>query len=119
MIFFDNGYTQYVYHKNIRLVCDQSPNVSDDVHENVRDFIKVYLLKYPERPMVKFNKKQIVRAELNNIWSSAKVINIDASLVQLKFLDIKNEHIEWLYRGSNRLGPIFNQLSSSNQNNII
>jgi len=119
MIFFDDGYTQYVHHENIRLVCGQSPNVSDDVDENVREFIKVYLQKYPERLMVKFNKKQIVRTELNNKWGSAKVKNIDASLVQLKFLDIKNGHTEWMYRGSNRLGPIFNQLSSSNQNKRV
>jgi len=119
MIFFDDGYTQYVYHKNIRLVCSQSSRVRDDVHENVREFIKVYLQKYPERPMVKFNKKQIVRTELNNVWGKAKVKNIDASLVQMKFLDTENKHTEWIYRGSNRLGPIFNQLNSSNQNKRV
>ncbi|XP_029341164.1 histone-lysine N-methyltransferase eggless-like [Acyrthosiphon pisum] len=112
MIFFDDGYTQYVYHKNIRLVCGESPNVSDDVHENIREFVKAYLLKYPERPMVKFNKKQIVRTELNNVWRSAKVKNLDASLVQLEFIDMKIKHTEWIYRGSNRLGPIYNQLSN-------
>jgi len=93
--------------------------VEDDVHENVREFIQVYLKKYPERPMVKFNKKQIVRTELNNIWGSAKVKKVDASLVQLKFLDTKNGHTEWMYRGSNRLYPIFNQLSSSKQNKSV
>ncbi|XP_060857664.1 histone-lysine N-methyltransferase eggless-like [Metopolophium dirhodum] len=119
MIFFDDGYTQYVYHKNIRLVCGMSLNVSDDVHENIREFVKMYLHKYPERPMVKFNKKQIVRTELNNLWCSAKVKNVDASLVQLKFLDIKVEHTEWMYRGSNRLGPIYNQLNSNNQDKRV
>ncbi|XP_060865063.1 histone-lysine N-methyltransferase eggless-like [Metopolophium dirhodum] len=119
MIFFDDGYTQYVYHKNIRLVCGESPNVSDDVHENIREFVKMYLHKYPERPMVKFNKKQVVRTELNNSWCSAKVKNLDASLVQLKFLDIKVEHTEWMYRGSNRLGPIYNKLNSNNQDKRV
>jgi len=119
MIFFDDGYTQYVYHKNIRLVCGESSNVSEDVHENVRDFVKEYLQKYPERFMVKFNKNQVVRTELNNIWCSAKVKNLDASLVQLKFLDHKNEHTEWMYRGSNRLSPIYNQLSNNNQDKCV
>ncbi|XP_029347081.1 histone-lysine N-methyltransferase eggless [Acyrthosiphon pisum] len=119
MIFFDDGYTQYVYHKNIRLVCGESPNVCDDVHENIREFVKVYLHNYPERPMVKFNKKQIVRTELNNLWCSAKVKNLDASLVQLKFLDVKVEHTEWMYRGSNRLGPIYNQLRNNNQDKRV
>lgn len=115
MVFFDDGYTQYVYHKNIRLVCGQSPDVSNDVHENIQEFIKEYLKNYPERSMVKLNKKQVIRTELNNIWCSAKVKNVDASLVQLKFLELKYEHTEWIYRGSNRLGPIYDQLSSSNE----
>ncbi|CAI6361811.1 unnamed protein product [Macrosiphum euphorbiae] len=119
MIFFDDGYTQYAYHKNIRLVCGESPNVCDDVHENIREFLKNYLYQYPERPMVKFNKKQVVRTELRNLWCSAKVKNLDASLVQLKFLDMKIEHTEWMYRGSNRLSPIYNQLSSNNQDKRV
>eukprot|EP00102_Acyrthosiphon_pisum_P023915 XP_016661125.1 PREDICTED: histone-lysine N-methyltransferase eggless-like [Acyrthosiphon pisum] len=115
MIFFDDGHAQYVYHKNIRLVCGESPNVSDDVHENIREFVKAYLHKYPERLMVKFNKKQVVHTKLNNFWRSAKVKNLDASLVQLKFLDMKIKHTEWIYRGSNRLGPIYNQLSNQDK----
>lgn len=109
MIFFDDGYTQYVYHKDVRLLCCQSKEVSDDVHVNIREFIKTYLEEYPERKMVNFNKKQIVRAELNSNWSLAKVVNTDASLVQLKFMNKENK-IEWMYRGSNRLGPIYKLL---------
>uniref|UniRef100_A0A2S2Q4Z7 Histone-lysine N-methyltransferase eggless n=1 Tax=Sipha flava TaxID=143950 RepID=A0A2S2Q4Z7_9HEMI len=114
MIFFDVGYTQYVCHEDIRLLCYQSKIISDDVHENVKEFVKAYFNKYPERIMVNFNKKQLVRAELNSKWSLAKVVNTDASLVQLKFFNQENEvHIEWLYRGSNRLGPIYNQLNKN------
>ncbi|KAL5238428.1 hypothetical protein ACI65C_005838 [Semiaphis heraclei] len=119
MIFFDDGYTQYVCHKNIHLVCGASPNASDDVHENVREFVKEYLQKYPKQFMFKFNKNQVVSTELNNVWCSAKVKNVDASLVQLKFLDHKNEHTEWLYRGSNRLSQIYNQLTSNNQDKRV
>jgi len=100
-------------------VYGESQNVSDDVHENIREFVKVYLQKYPERRMVNFNKRQVVRTELNNLWYSAKVKNLDASLVQLKFLDIKAEHTEWMYRGSNRLGPIYNELGSNNQDKRV
>lgn len=119
MIFFDDGYTQYVPHKDIRLVCDESANMSNDIHKNIREFVKVYLQKYPERQMVKFNKKQIVFTDLNNQWCLAKVMNLDASLVQLKFLNIKNKHTEWIYRGSNRLSPIYNQMNSNNQDKRI
>ncbi|CAI6356585.1 unnamed protein product [Macrosiphum euphorbiae] len=120
LIFFDDGWTQYAYHKNIRLVCVESPNVCDDVHENIRRFLKTYLRNYPERLMVKFNKKQVVRAERNNAWCAAKVKNIDASLVQLKFLDIKVECTEWIYRGSNRLFLLYyNEISSNNQDKAV
>ncbi|XP_050520332.1 histone-lysine N-methyltransferase eggless-like [Daktulosphaira vitifoliae] len=110
MIFFDDGYAQYAYHKNIRLVCRQSEDVSNDVHENIKEFIKIYLDKYPNRAMVKFNKKQRVRTELDNKWWLAKVIDLDASLVKLKFLDLNYKHEEWMYRGSNRLAPIHSQI---------
>ncbi|XP_027838304.1 histone-lysine N-methyltransferase SETDB1-like isoform X2 [Aphis gossypii] len=119
MVFFDDGYTQYVNHKDIRLVCGEPTNISDDVHENIREFVKIYLQKYPERLMVKFNKKQVVRAELDNRWVLAKVTNLDASLVQLKFLYVTNERTEWMYRGSNRLSPIYNRINSNNQDKHI
>jgi len=90
-------------------VCHQSLDVSNDVDENSRKSIKAYLLKYPERAMVKFNKKQLIHTELNGRWVLAKVINIDASLVQLKFLDLGYKYTEWMYRGSNRLGLINNR----------
>ncbi|CAI6365247.1 unnamed protein product [Macrosiphum euphorbiae] len=94
---------KYVHHKNIRLVCGESPSVNDDVPENIQEFVKEYLQKYPERRMVKFNKIQVVRTELHNLWCLARVKNLDASSVQLKFIDIVGEHTEWMYRGSNRL----------------
>ncbi|XP_025207233.1 histone-lysine N-methyltransferase eggless-like [Melanaphis sacchari] len=120
LIFFDNGYTQYVHHQDIRLVCGESTNVSDDVHENVREFVKVYLSFYPERSMLRFNKKQVVRAVLDKKWYLAEVSKLDASLVQLKFLDIKNKQIkEWIYRGSDRLGPIYVQANNSNTNKRV
>lgn len=55
--------------------------------------------------MVKFSKNQVVRANYAGIWRAAKVLNIDASLVQLKCID--TEHTEWFYRGSYKLEPIF------------
>jgi len=51
--------------------------------------------------MVKFSKNQVVRANCAGRWHSAKVINIDASLIQLKY--INTEHTEWFYRGSCKL----------------
>lgn len=98
-------------------MCHQSTDVSDDVHENSKEFIRDYLKEYPNRQMVKCIKKQLIRAELNNKWELARVMTVDASLVQLKFLDIK--HTEWLYRGSNRLGPLQIKINKNKQGERI
>ncbi|GFR12472.1 histone-lysine N-methyltransferase SETDB1, partial [Trichonephila clavata] len=58
LIFFDDGYAQYIEHKDVYVVCGQSIDVADDVHKNIRKFIKAYLQKYPERPMLKLQKNQ-------------------------------------------------------------
>lgn len=65
------------------------------------------MLKYPERPTVKFIKNQIVCTDYEGKWQSAKVVSIDASLVLLKFINTEHKHTEWVYRGSNRLEPIY------------
>ena len=52
-----------------RVVCKQSANgVWEDVHANSRDFIMKYLMQYPERPMVKLTKGQVVRTEWEGSW---------------------------------------------------
>ncbi|GFQ77209.1 histone-lysine N-methyltransferase eggless [Trichonephila clavata] len=56
LIFFDDGYAQYIEHK----MCI---DVADDVHKNIRKFIKAYLQKYPERPMLKLQKNQVIKTE--------------------------------------------------------
>jgi len=66
MIFFDDGYTQYVYHKNIRLVCGESQSVNDDVPENIQEFVKEYLQKYPERRMV-FSQSEKLRCIVSTV----------------------------------------------------
>ena len=52
LVFFDDGYASYIDHRNVRVVCQQSGDVWEDVHINSREFIKKYLMQYPERPMV-------------------------------------------------------------------
>ena len=59
--------------KDIRVVCRQTESngtsgVWDDIHPNSRDFIKKYLLQYPERPMVRLIKGQILRTEWEGSW---------------------------------------------------
>ncbi|XP_050536343.1 histone-lysine N-methyltransferase SETDB1-like [Daktulosphaira vitifoliae] len=111
MVFFDDGYVQYRQHKDIRLIRHKCSQVWNDVHQDSKEFIYQYLKKYPERQMVRLNKKHFVRAENQNQWLLAKVLEVDASLVKLYFMDTKKS--EWMYRGSSRLWNIFEQQTKS------
>ncbi|XP_032664339.1 histone-lysine N-methyltransferase SETDB1 [Odontomachus brunneus] len=108
LVFFDDGYAQYVMHENICLVWEHSSHVWEDVPADSRDFVKKYLETYPERPMVKLQKGQIVKTEWKGKWWIARVLSVDASLVQM-FFDADGR-TEWIYRGSTRLGPLYLEL---------
>lgn len=111
LVFFDDGYAQYVPHERIHLVCECSRLVYEDVHEESRDFIKLYLDRYPERPMVKLQQGQVVRTEWNGKWWWAKAVEIDCSLAKMVFE--ADKRVEWIYRGSARLGPLFAEMSAA------
>ena len=106
LVFFDDGYASYIKHEDIRVVCRQSEaGVWEDVHTNSQEFIQKYLKQYPDRPMVKLTIGQVVRTEREGSWWFTTVEAIDASLVKLHFHI--NDHREWVYRGSTRLGPLY------------
>ncbi|XP_060533636.1 histone-lysine N-methyltransferase eggless isoform X2 [Cylas formicarius] len=106
LIFFDIGYSQYVSHSGINLVFEASANVWEDMPADQRPFIKKYL-ESQDRPMVKLLKHQTVRVEYNAKWWPCAVINVDCSLVQVRFSSLKRT--EWIYRGSTRLNPMFRE----------
>ncbi|KAK4320792.1 hypothetical protein Pmani_008367 [Petrolisthes manimaculis] len=107
LVFFDDGYAQYVLHHDIRVVTEASTYPWDDVSSDARDFIREYLKMYPERQMVRLQKWNYVRTEWNGQWWKAQVKEVDGSLVKMFFpLDGRSE---WIYRGSFRLGPLFNK----------
>lgn len=108
LIFFDDGYTCYLEHKNVRVVTGQSANVARDVHSHSRDFVKKYLSQYPKRPMVKTGIDQIFRVEYDGKWYDAAVLSVDASLVKVRFIELKR--VETLYRGSSRMAVIYFEL---------
>ena len=111
LVFFDDGYASYIKHQDIRVVCQQTePNgnisgVWDDIHPNSKEFIKKYLIQYPERPMVRLMQNQTVRTEWEGSWWYTKVEAVDASLVKLIFH--VNGRRESVYRGSTRLEPLY------------
>lgn len=56
LIFFDDGYTQYVTPQDVRLVHSVSSNVWDDVHPHSKQFVENYLKTFKEeRPLVSFS----------------------------------------------------------------
>ena len=73
LIFFDDGYAQYVIHGDIRVVCEASACPWEDVSTDSKDFIKDYLQMYPERPMVRLQKDNYVKTEWNGRWCHAQV----------------------------------------------
>lgn len=74
--------------------------------------MKKYLESYPERPMVKLQPDQMVKTEWKGKWWLAKVMQVDASLVQMHFN--ADRRTEWIYRGSTRLGPLFIEILKAN-----
>ncbi|XP_011144404.1 histone-lysine N-methyltransferase eggless isoform X2 [Harpegnathos saltator] len=108
LVFFDDGYAQYVTHDGIYLVLENSLHVWEDVPSESRDFVKKYLETYPERPMVKLQRGQIVKTEWKGKWWIARALQVDASLVQMYF--DADGRTEWIYRGSTRLGPLYLEL---------
>ncbi|XP_021368077.1 histone-lysine N-methyltransferase SETDB1-B-like isoform X3 [Mizuhopecten yessoensis] len=114
LIFFDDGYAQYSLAADINKVLWQSANVWEDIHPDSQEFIKEYLKQYPERPMVRLQKGQMVKTEWNGKWWTAKVMEVDASLVKMFFL--ADKRVEWIYRGSTRLEPLYTALANAEYN---
>ncbi|XP_050406600.2 histone-lysine N-methyltransferase SETDB1 [Patella vulgata] len=114
LIFFDDGYAQYSKADEIHKVIAQSANVWEDVYPESQDFIRDYLKQYPERPMVRLQKGQGVQTEWNGKWWTAKVMEVDASLVKMYFQ--ADRRTEWIYRGSTRLEPLFKALANLEAN---
>lgn len=69
LIFFDDGCTQYVPHQHVRLVVKRGPQIWDDCHQDIREFVRSYLDLYPENPMVRLAVSQKVKTEWNSkLW---------------------------------------------------
>jgi histone-lysine N-methyltransferase SETDB1 len=58
--------------------------------------------------MVRLQKGQIVKTEWNGRWWVARVHEVDASLVKMHFE--ADRRVEWIYRGSTRLEPLYTEL---------
>ncbi|KAL5006352.1 hypothetical protein ScPMuIL_015158 [Solemya velum] len=116
LIFFEDGYAQYCLSTEIHKIIYQSDKVWEDIPQDSKEFIKEYLKQYPERPMVRLNRGQTIKTEWNGRWWSARVIEVDASLSKMFFA--ADKRVEWIYRGSTRLEPLYTALASAEANKI-
>lgn len=120
LVFFDDGWVQYVNHENIRVVCEASDNVWELIEEpGAKTFIEGYVKELKKkRPIVQVKRGQRIQTESGGKWHNAIVNNVDGSLVQVFFED--NKRYEWIYRGSTRLLPLYKKLKhvtpSANRN---
>lgn len=120
LVFFDDGWVQYVYHENIRVVCGATENVWELIEEpGAKTFIEGYVKECKnKRPIVQVRSGQRIQTEHGGKWYNGIVNNVDGSLVQIYFEDLKR--YEWIYRGSTRLFPLYKKLkvkaTSTNRN---
>lgn len=84
LVFFDDGYAQYVQPNEVLPVVESSPDVWLDVHKNSQDFIREYVTKFPERHMVRAEIGATFSVELNGSWIPAKIIETDGSLMKVQ-----------------------------------
>ncbi|VDN14320.1 unnamed protein product [Dibothriocephalus latus] len=107
LVFFDDGYAHYSRAGEVFRIFRQTKDNWRETAAGSQDFIKRYLAQYPQRPMVRMKLNQTIKTELEGEWLQATVEKIDASLVLMRF---SADHVEWIYRGSPRLEPLFNDL---------
>uniref|UniRef100_A0A7G3AJM5 Putative histone-lysine n-methyltransferase eggless n=1 Tax=Lutzomyia longipalpis TaxID=7200 RepID=A0A7G3AJM5_LUTLO len=104
LIFFDDGYVQYVFPGDVRRICWVSENVWEDVHPSSRDFIRNYLQENQyQRAVAQVKIGQKIEVERDGKWVSMRVAKVDCSLILVYF----GEYTEWIYSGSQRLLPIY------------
>ena len=110
LIFADNDSPFYLRSNAIRLLVESLSNYLSKVDAGTRHYIENYVLTYPNRRLVNIAAKDHINIELNGQWVDAIVSKVEASLMRV-FIPVLNKH-QWLYRGSLRLQPLFNSLSS-------
>ena len=101
-------------------MCDSSQKVWRDVHKESRDFVSNYLKKMATgKPFKKIQLRvnQEVKTELQGEWLPGRVLEVDASMARIQFPkgggeDGRKEHAEWIYRGSTRFWPLYNDQPS-------
>lgn len=109
LIFFDDGSASYMTHDGIRLIYSDT-EWQDELPREYRRFVRRYISQYPDRPMVRLLKDDTIKVKYNGQFCFAKVIDVDGSLVKMRF--VNDGHEETIYRGSTRLDPLLQEFAS-------
>ena len=110
LIFADNDSPFYLRSSAIHLLLESLSSYLAKVDLGTKHYIENYVLTYPKRRLVNVSNKDHINVELNGQWVDGIVSKVEGSLIRM-FLPMVNKH-EWLYRGSLRLQPLFNSLST-------
>ncbi|XP_040909507.1 histone-lysine N-methyltransferase SETDB1-B-like [Toxotes jaculatrix] len=107
LIFIDDHTPIYVGLPFFHLVCrpltDPLDDIPDITHKN---FMKEYLDSWPDPPQTQYKVGQLIDAEFDGVQQRCEVQVVDSSLIQVVFQ--KDQHKEWVYRGSMRLEHMSN-----------
>jgi len=108
LVFFDDGFAQYIDKHEAYSVFDAFTVPAENMSADQLKFLAYYFEHYPEKAMVKLEMNHVLSACFSNRWRVCRVVDLDCSLVRLHFTELN--HFEWIYRGSFRLLPIYEQL---------
>ncbi|CAF1418731.1 unnamed protein product [Didymodactylos carnosus] len=111
LIFVDIGEPYYIQCHSIRLLLEPLSNYLSKVDQGTKQYIENYVLTYPKRRLIDIGVKSHITIEHNGQWLEAIVSKCDCTLIRV-YIPSLNE-LEWLYRGSLRLQPLFNLLTTS------
>ncbi|XP_045913702.1 histone-lysine N-methyltransferase SETDB1-A [Micropterus dolomieu] len=111
LVFVDDHRPFYVGLPLLHLVCrpleEPLDDIQDDAHKN---FLKEYIRSWPYPPQTQYKIGQIINAKLNGSQQRCEVLAVDCSLIQVAFE--KDQHKEWIYRGSLRLEHMINMMEN-------
>ncbi|XP_016896503.1 histone-lysine N-methyltransferase SETDB1-A-like isoform X2 [Cynoglossus semilaevis] len=107
LVFIDDHTPVYVGLPRLYLVCQPLTDpFGDVVHSAHREFLEEYLKSWPNPLQTHFEKGRLIRAEFEGEMQKCEVLEVDCSLIYVIFE--KDQHKEWIYRGSMRLEHFIN-----------
>ncbi|CAG7837328.1 unnamed protein product [Allacma fusca] len=111
LIFFDDGIASYCLPTNVRLTLSNTAGgkIWSDVHPDNQKFVRHYVNAYPQNSLAKIRLSAITTVEWNGMWWTARVKEMDCSMVKLQI--IANHIVVKVWKGSPRLLSIFKENS--------